>query len=102
MARLLIMLVVLLVIALIVMAMYRRVSRMAVDAAAHREYRVLEVTSHGEAHVLIGYGSGDSNVLIGSVAVGDADFDERYAELVVRAEDRAATLNASRGLHESS
>lgn len=73
MARLLIMLVVLLVIALIVMA-FRRIGR----------------------------GSPDSNVLIGSVPVGDADFDEHYAELVVRAEDRAATLNASRELHESS
>lgn len=101
MARLLIMLVVLLVLALIVMALFRRVARTAVDAGAERDYRVLEVTGDGGAHVLIGRGGPDSNVLIGSVPVGDADFDERYAELVVRAEDRAATLNASRHLHES-
>lgn len=101
MTRLLIVLIVLLLIALIVMALLRRVARTADDTGAHARYRVLEVLGDGEAHVLIGRGSPDSNVLIGSIPVGDADFDEHYAELVVRAEDRAATLNASRERHES-
>ena len=102
MVRLLLLLVALLVIALIVMAVLRRVARTAAGAGGHDPYRVLETVDDGAAQVLIGRGAPDGNVLIGSVPVDDPDFDERYAELVVRAEDRVATLNASRELHESS
>ena len=41
-------------------------------------------------------------MLIGSVALTDADFDERYGALVAQAEDRVATLNASRELRADS
>lgn len=102
MVRLLLMLVALLVIALIVMAVVRRFARRAAEAGADDPYRVLETVDDGAAQVLIGRGRPDGNVLIGSVPVGDPDFDERYAELIVRAEDRVATLNASRQLHQSS
>lgn len=102
MVRLLLMLLALLVIALIVMAVLRRVARTAADASAHDPYRVLETVDEGAAQVLIGCGRPDGNVLIGSVPVGDPNFDERYADLIVRAEDRVATLNASRELHGGS
>jgi hypothetical protein len=65
-------------------------------------YRVIETTSGSEAHVFIGRGTRDSAVLIGSVALDSDDFDDRYATLVLKAEDRAATLNASRELHGDS
>ena len=102
MVRMLLMVVALLVIALIVMAVLRRIARAANEARADDPYRVLETVDEGAAHVLIGRGRPDGNVLIGSVPVGDPDFDERYAELIVRAEDRVATLNASRRLHQGS
>ncbi|CAA9493387.1 MAG: hypothetical protein AVDCRST_MAG38-2780 [uncultured Solirubrobacteraceae bacterium] len=96
----LLLIVVLLVIALVVWAAYRAaVRRSAAAAGAVDRYRVLETTGAGQAHVFVSRGTPDSAVLIGSVPLTEADFDERYAALVVQAEDRVATLNASRELH---
>lgn len=97
--RALLLLFVLLVIALVVWAAYRMAARRAAMAAGSERYRVLETTGAGQAHVFVWRGTPDSAVLIGSVALTDDDFDERYAALVVQAEDRVATLNASRELH---
>ncbi len=98
--RLLLLLVALVAIALVLWAAYRAAERRRVAAeGAGERYRVLETTSAGQAHVLVSRGTPDSAALIGSVALTADDFDERYAELVVRAEDRVATLNASRELH---
>ena len=98
--RALLLLVALLAIVLVVWAAYRMTARRAAMAAgAVDRYRVLETTGAGQAHVFVSRGTPDSAVLIGSVALTEDDFDERYATLVVQAEDRVATLNASRQLH---
>ena len=98
--RLLLLLVVLLAVALVIWAAYRAAARRAAaEAGAGDRYRVLETTGAGQAHVFVSRGSPDSAVLIGSVDLTADDFDDRYAELVVQAEDRVATLNASRELH---
>ncbi len=98
--RLLVLLVALLAIALVLWAAYRAASRRAAaERAAGERYRLVETTGAGEAHVFISRGAPESAVLIGSVAVSDEHFDERYAELIAQAEDRIATLNASRQLH---
>ncbi len=98
--RVLLLLVALLAIALVVWAAYHMAARCAAIAAgASERYRVLETTGAGQAHVFVSRGTPDSAVLIGSVALTDDDFDERYAALVIQAEDRVATLNASRQLH---
>ena len=96
----LLLLIVLLAIALVVWAAYRLAARRAAVAAGVGErYRVLETTSAGQAHVFVSRGTPEDAVLMGSVALTEDDFDERYAALVVQAEDRVATLNASRQLH---
>jgi len=98
--RLLAVAIVLLLVALVVWALVRRAAlRAAAENASGDAYRVLETTGDGQAHVFIARAAPDTSVLIGSVAVKDPDFDERYATLVAQAEDRAATLNASRQLH---
>ncbi len=98
--RALLLVVAVLAIALVVWAAYRVAARRAaISAGAAERYRVLETTGAGQAHVLVSRGTPDSAVLIGSVALTEEDFDERYAALVVQAEDRVATLNASRQLH---
>lgn len=98
--RLLLLLVVLLAIALVLWAAYRvAVRRAAAEHGAVELYKVLETTGAGQAHVFVSRGTPDSAVLIGSVPMTQEDFDERYAALVIQAEDRVATLNASRQLH---
>jgi hypothetical protein len=93
-------LIALLAIALVIWAAYRVASRRALAArSAGEQYQVLETTGEGQAHVFVSRGTAEGAVLIGSVALKQEDFDERYAELVALAEDRAATLNASRRLH---
>ena len=96
----LLLLIALVAIALVIWAAYRAASRRALAAQAGGErYRVLETTGEGQAHVFVSRGTAEGAVLIGSVALSETDFDERYAELVALAEDRVATLNASRQLH---
>ena len=99
--RTLLLLIALLAIALVIWAAYRAASRRALEArTAGDHYRVLETTGEGQAHVFVSRGTAEEGaVLIGSVALSEADFDERHAELVALAEDRVATLNASRRLH---
>jgi hypothetical protein len=98
--RTLLLLIALLAIALVIWAAYRAASRRALAArTAGDHYRVLESTGEGQAHVFVSRGTAEGAVLIGSVALNEEDFDERYAELVALAEDRVATLNASRRLH---
>lgn len=90
----------LLVLILILWVLYRSASRRAAAAhAAADRYRVVETTGSGHAHVLVSRGRPETAALVGSVALSDDDFDERYAELILLAEDRVATLNASRQLH---
>lgn len=101
--RMLLLLVALLAIALVVWLAYRAATRRTAVAAGEVErYRVLETTGAGQAHVFVSRGTPESAVLIGSVALTEADFDERYGALVAQAEDRVATLNASRDLHAES
>ena len=98
--RLLLILLILVLIALLAWAAYQRASRRAAAAPGQSErYRVIETTGDGQAHVFIGRGSPSSAVLVGSVPIDAEDFDERYGALVLRAQDRAATLNATRELH---
>jgi hypothetical protein len=79
---------------------YRVSSRRAAAARADGEhYRVLETTGDGHARVFIARGSPESAELIGSVPLSDEEFDARYAQVILQAEDRVATLNASRELH---
>lgn len=90
----------LLVLILVLWVLYRSASRRAAAAqAAGDRYRVVETTGSGHAHVLVSRGGPETAALVGSVALSDDDFDERYAELILLAEDRVATLNASRQLH---
>ena len=98
--RLLLLLFILLVSILVLWVLYRSASRRAAafEAAGDR-YRVIETTGSGHAHVLISRGRPETAALVGSVSLSDDDFDERYAALVFLAEDRVATLNASRQLH---
>ena len=98
--RLLLLLIALAAIALVLWGAYRAAERRRVAAeGAGERFRVLETTSDGQAHVFVSRGTPDSAALIGSVALTADDFDERYAGLVVQAEDRVATLNASREVH---
>lgn len=95
----LLLLLLLVVVVLLLWSLWRRAqARGQAEGMAGDRYRVLETTSGSEAHVFIGSAERDSRVLIGSVPVASDEFDERYAELIVQAEDRAASLNASRGL----
>lgn len=95
----LLLLIVLLAIAIVIWVAYRAATRAARGAEASDErFRVLETTGEGQVHVFVSRGTPESGVRIGSVDLNDVDFDERYAELVVRADDRVATLNASRRL----
>lgn len=101
--RLLLLLILIAIVFMVAWAMWRRAqARLESDAGSADRYRVVETTAGTDAQVLIASGSRDSGVLIGSVPLADENFDERYAELVLRAEDRAATLNASRELHSGS
>lgn len=101
--RLLLLLAIVIAIALVLWAAYHVAARRAAaQQGADERYRVLETTGAGQAHVFVSRGTPESAVLIGSVALTQDDFDERYAELVVQAEDRVATLNASRRLHGES
>jgi len=97
--RLLLLLMLVIAIALLLVALRRRALK-ATAATAGDRYRVLQTTSESDAQVYIARPQSDSGVLIGSVPITSEDFDERYAELIVRAEDRVATLNASRSLHD--
>lgn len=97
--RLLAFIALLAIVVLILWALRATARSRARDPAASDRYRVLETTSGAEAHVLIGRGTQGTSVLIGSVPIASDDFDDRYARLVVQAEDRVATLNASRELH---
>lgn len=97
--RLLIFLLIVALLALVVGSLLAR-SRRAAAESDH--YRVIETTSGDSAHVFVGRGSKDSTVLIGSIPVNGTDFDDGYATLIAQAEDRVATLNASRELREGS
>lgn len=97
--RLLLLLLLVIVVVLLWSLWRRAQARARVQRMAGDRYRVLETTSGSEAHVFIGATERDSRVLIGSVPIASEEFDERYAELIVQAEDRAASLNASRQLH---
>jgi hypothetical protein len=97
--RLLVLLLLLALVAWVIWSLWQRAQSRAASEGAAGRYRVVERTTGSDAQVFIGSGGGNPDVLIGSVNVASEDFDERYAELVVRAEDRAATLNASRELH---
>ena len=98
--RLLVLLFLLLVVIVVLWVLYRSASRRAAATqAADDRYRVVETTGSGHAHVFVSRGRPETAALVGSVALTDDDFDERYAELVFLAEDRVATLNASRQLH---
>ena len=97
--RLLLILLILVVIALLAWAAYRRHRARRGWTGESERYRVIETTGDGQAHVFIGRGTRSSAVLVGSVPIDAEDFDERYGALVLRAQDRAATLNATRELH---
>ena len=99
--RLLLLLVLVVVIVVVLVALRRR-AREGVAATAADRYRVLETTSGSEAQVYIARPGSDSGVLIGSVPITSEDFTERYADLIVQAEDRVATLNATRELRAES
>lgn len=100
--RVLLVLIMLAVLAMIVWALIRWVQARAAatNGRSTERYGVFERTSGSEAHVLIGTGSPDTEALVGSVPIDSEDFDRRYSDLILRAEDRVATLNASRDLRQ--
>jgi FtsZ-interacting cell division protein ZipA len=101
--RLLVLIVLVAIIVMVFWALWRRTrDRVRAGTAGDGRYRVLETTSGTEAHVLIAGDTRESRVLVGSVPITSPDFDQRYGELILLAEDRVATLNASRQLHEGS